>query len=185
MATPERTTGLTYTELVEMLPEDNRRIELIDGELSLSPGPTLRHQRVVGRIFYALETYARDQGGEAFGNPVDTYVSETNVVQPDVMYLAPSQIDLSEPRLVKAATLVVEISSPSTRRRDLSRKRELYEELDVPEYWFVDLDAARIEVFRLQGGTYGEPGHALPGDLLTSPVLPGFELDVAEILGPA
>ena len=184
MATPERTTGLTYADLERMYPEDNRKIELIDGELAMTAAPIHRHQTVVMRIGHALFTYASQQGGEAFNVSMDMYVSDRNVLQPDVLYRSPSDIEPGEDRVIRRATLVVEVSSPSTRRRDLGRKMELYAQLRIPEYWFVDLDADRIDVYRLAGDAYGPPAASLArGETLTSPNLPGFELEVAEALG--
>ncbi len=82
-----------------------------------------------------------------------------------------------------APDLVVEVSSPSTRRIDVGRKKELYERYRVPEYWFVDLDADRMEVYRLQEGRYGSPALVARGDILSSPLLPGLEASVEAILG--
>jgi Uma2 family endonuclease len=58
---------------------------------------------------------------------------------------------------------VVEVSSPSTRRLELVRKRELYQRFGVPEYWYVDLEADRVEVYRLSRGSYPPTGASLPG----------------------
>jgi Uma2 family endonuclease len=82
-----------------------------------------------------------------------------------------------------APDLVVEVSSPSTRRLELVRKRELYERFGVPEYWYVDLDADRVEIYRLDVGGYGKPRILVRGDVLKSPEVPGFALKVADVLG--
>lgn len=184
MATPERTTGLTYADLERMYPQDPRKIELIDAELFVMTGALKRHGRANTALMVALGIYTKQRGGEIFGGNIDLYISETNVLQPDVMYIAPELVDAEEQRLVRRATLVVEVSSPNTRRRDLGRKMELYAELGIPEYWFVDLDADSIDVYRLAGDAYGPPAASLArGETLTSPNLPGFELEVAEALG--
>jgi Uma2 family endonuclease len=176
---------LTYQDLCEMFPEvDNVRRELIDGELFVTPAPTKRHQRAVVRILVGLHAFAQENGGDAYGSPVDTMFSDESVVHPDVMYISADNVDSSEVQLVRKVDLVVEVSSPSTRRIDLGRKRDLYERYAVPEYWFVDLDADRIEVYRLEGGRYGESSLFLSGERLSSPLLPGFEIEVDEVLGP-
>ena len=79
--------------------------------------------------------------------------------------------------------LVVEVSSPSTRRLELTRKRELYERFGVPEYWFVDLDADRVEVYRLEGERFGPPVLFGMGDTLEPPPIGGFRLAVEDLLG--
>ncbi|MBW3606393.1 MAG: Uma2 family endonuclease [Actinobacteria bacterium] len=64
-------------------------------------------------------------------------------------------------------TLVVEMSSPSTRRLDLIAKRALYERREVPVYWFVDLDVDQVDVHVLRDGRYGAPRSYEPGATLT------------------
>ena len=75
------------------------------------------------------------------------------------------------------------MSSPSTRRLELVRKRDVYQRFDVPEYWYVDLDAERIEVYRLREGRYGTPDMLTGKDVLSSPLVPGFSVGVDEVLG--
>lgn len=183
MAT-QRTTGLTYDDFAR-LPETNRIEELIDGELVVTPPPTLGHQRAVLTLGTELNLYARTHGGEVFISPTGVYLSHTDLLEPDVLFVRPEHAGrLEQPFVRGAPDLVVEVSSPSTRRRDLGRKRELYEEFGVPEYWFVDLDAERIEVHRLEGGRYATPVGLGPGETLESPLLPGFGLAVDDVLPP-
>lgn len=186
MATGSRTTGLTYEDLLEMFPdEDNVRRDLIDGELLVTPSPLRRHQRVVGRLFHLLLHYTEEHGGEALTGPFDVFFSDRNVVEPDVLYVRPENLGRMEERFVRSAPdLVVEVSSPSTRGVDIVRKKELYERYGVPEYWFVDLDADRIEVYRLHESRYASPVLVTRGQTLTSPLLPGLEVRVDELLAP-
>src|SRR6266542_3708826 len=140
-------TGLTYQDLLAF-PEDNLRRELIDGELIVTAAPATRHQRVVARLVQRLLTHCDAHGGEVLPAPTDVYFSESNVVEPDVLYVAPQNLERVENRFIRSAPdLVVEVSSPSTRRLDLIRKRDLYERFGVPEYWYVDLDADRVEIY--------------------------------------
>ncbi len=184
MATKPQT-KLTYSDLVELFPEvDNVRRELIDGELIVSPSPVKRHQAVVLKIGSVFLAHAETRGGEAYASPMDVLFSEDNVVEPDVIYVGPDRVDRSEPRFLRAVTLVVEVSSPSTRRLELLRKLRLYERYSVPEYWYVDLDAERVEVYRLSDGRYGAPGLLRASEHLTSPVVPGLILDIGELLCP-
>lgn len=78
--------------------------------------------------------------------------------------------------------LVVEVSSPSTRRQDLVRKRRVYERFEVPEYWFVDLDADRVEVYVLRTGRYGAPVVCERGEVLRSTILEGLEIGVEDVV---
>lgn len=178
-------TKLTYSDLLQLYPEvDNVRRELIDGDLIVSASPVKRHQAVVLEIGSAFLAYAKKSGGEAFASPMDVYFSEENVVEPDVIFVGPDRVDDAESRFLRAVSLVVEVSSPSTRRLELLRKRRLYEKYVVPEYWYVDLDVDRIEVYRLAGDAFMDPVIFGRGDAITSPELPGFSAQVDDLLGP-
>lgn len=84
--------GLTYADFREF-PDDNLRRELIDGELIVTAAPVTRHQRVVRELLVALTLYAREHGGEALDAPTDVYLSETNVVEPDVLFITAEHLD--------------------------------------------------------------------------------------------
>ncbi len=183
MATQPQT-GLTYEDL-EAFPEDNLRRELIDGELIVTAAPATRHQRVVAKLVLRLGTYCEANGGEVLPAPYDVYFSDTNVVEPDVIYVRPENRGRFEKKFIRSAPdLVIEVSSPSTRRLELVRKRELYERFDVPEYWFVDLDADRLEVHLLAEGRYGQPRLLGRGERVQTQQAPGFSLAVDDLLGP-
>ena len=183
MASPVQT-GLTYDDLASF-PDDHLRRELIGGELIVTPAPTVRHQDVVARLTAELVVYAREHGGRAYCVPLDVFFSERDVVEPDVLYVRPEHRSRLEERFLRGPPdLVVEVSSPSTRHLELVRKRGLYERFGVPEYWYVDLDAERVEVHRLTAARYGAPALLRAGEHLTSPVVPGLVLDIGELLCP-
>lgn len=177
-------TGLTYEDL-RAFPDDNLRRELIDGELIVTAAPATRHQRVVAKLVHRLYAYCEEHGGEVLPAPFDIYFSETNVVEPDVVYVRPENRGRFERRFFRSAPdLVVEVSSPSARRLELIRKRELYERFAVPEYWFVDLEAERVEVYRLEQDRYGHPLLFARGETVDTPQAPGFALAIDDLLGP-
>ena len=179
--------GLTYADLAAT-PDDHLRRELIDGELYVTPAPNLRHQRVVARITAALLAHAEAQGGEVWPAPTDVVFAADTVVEPDVVFVeARREHLLGDDRFVDIVPdLVVEVSSPGTRRLDLIAKRDLYERQRVDEYWFVDLEADRIDVHRLDtAGRYGRPTRLAAGDTLTCRSAPGFAFEVGRALhGP-
>jgi len=82
-----------------------------------------------------------------------------------------------------APELVVEIGSPSTRRRDETIKRRLYERAGVSEYWTVDPELDLVRVYRRTDGVFARPIElsAEAGDVLTTPLLPGLDLPLARI----
>lgn len=183
MSVPVRT-GLVYEDL-ESFPDDGLRRELVDGELYVTAAPNRRHQRVVAEITATFRAYVRDHGGEVLPAPADVYFARDTVVEPDVVLVGPQRVaDLDDERYVDIAPdLLVEVSSPSTRRLDLVKKRALYEREGVAEYWFVDLEAEVVDVYRLdEHGRYGAPATLDGNAVLTCRATPGLELPVADVL---
>jgi len=174
-------TGLTYDDLAA-LPDDGQRHELIRGEHFVTPAPILRHQDVVLSMGATALAWARVHGGRALVAPTSVVFGPDTVLQPDVLVLGSVRAgQLGDPRFVDVPPdLVIEVSSPSTRGYDLVRKRRVYEEHGVPEFWFVDLDAARVEQYVLGVDGYGTPQIAESGVLVSSS-LDGLQVDVARL----
>ena len=182
MATQPQT-NLTYEDLASF-PEDNLRRELIGGDLIVTASPVVRHQDAVATLTGRLFNYAKKHGGKVFPAPLDVFFSDIDVVEPDVLFVTEANLAKLETKFVRGAPdLVVEVSSPTTRRLELVRKRDLYERFGVPEYWYVDLDADRIEVYRLERDRYDVPTILGRPDTVTSPALPGLSITVDEVLG--
>jgi len=109
--------------------------------------------------------------------------SDDTVVEPDVVALSPDAArHLVNPAHVDVTPLLVEVSSPSTRRLDLIAKRALYEREGVPVYWFVDLEAERVDVHVLRDGRYGAPSRVDHEGVLRLDPAPTLSLRVADIL---
>ena len=118
---------LTYDDFLSF-PDDGQRHELIDGEHYVTPSPATRHQRIHARLQGALFAYLRGSPiGEVFSAPFDVVLSNHDVVEPDLLVILSSQTEILTPQHVRGApAIVVEILSPSTRRRDEMLKRALY-----------------------------------------------------------
>lgn len=182
MATQPQT-GLTYEDL-RRFPEDNLRRELIGGELIVTAAPSTRHQDVVVTLVGLLLTYSQRHGGKVYPAPTDVYFSDRDVVEPDVVFVRADHVDRVEQRFIRSAPdVVVEVSSPSTRALELRRKKDLYEENSVPEYWYVDLEADRLEVYRLESGRYPAPLVLRRGESFESVALPQLTVLVDDLLG--
>ena len=184
---PAGTVGLTYADLLELPPPSEAggtRYELLDGELLVTPAPVIRHQRSTGQIYAALLAHTREHGGLALPAPVDVWFSDDTVFEPDVVALVADHLDRVEhARIVGPPDLVVEVSSPSTRRTDVVRKRRVYEREGVPEFWFVDLDLDQVQVYRVgPDGTYGGPTVVLEGDVLHPVAFPGLVVAATDAL---
>jgi len=86
------------------------------------------------------------------------------------------------PRLLAPVpVLVVEVLSPSTRRRDFNQKRQFYLDVGVEEYWIVDPLAQTLDVYRQEDGTLFHLTHLTRENTLTSSLLPGFRCPVADL----
>lgn len=138
---------LTYRDY-EALPADGRRHELHEGELSATPAPSPRHQRISGNLNEVLRQHVkRRRLGEVLYAPIDCILSETTVVQPDLVYLDSSRLPAVSARgIEEPPTLVVEILSPSTTLVDRSTKRQLYARYGIPFYWIVDPEAHAVDL---------------------------------------
>lgn len=163
------------------MPDDNVIREIIDGELFVSPSPVTRHQAVSGRLYLVLGNFlAAHGGGMAFYSPLDVVFSDRNVVEPDLIVVTDDQRDIiTEKNIQGVPALLVEIVSNP--RRDRVRKRDLYARFKVPEYWIVDPEADRIEVYRLREGRYGKPEILETGEILEFARLPGLRVDLAAL----
>ena len=177
---------LTYDDFV-LFPDDGLRHELIDGEHYVTPSPSLKHQRISLNLVLLIGPWLRiRQIGEVYFAPVDVVLSRSDVVVPDLLYM-------SNERKAQVATdanvqgppeLVVEVGSPSTRKRDETIKRTLYERAGVSEYWVVDAELDVMRVYRrLDGERFARPEQLSleAGDILTTTLLPGLELPLSEI----
>jgi Uma2 family endonuclease len=176
---------LTYDDFV-LFPDDGQRHELIDGEHFVTPSPNQSHQTIVGNLHALLWNYLDAHGsGRAFVAPFDVVFSHFDVVEPDILFISrerAAQI-LTAKNVQGAPDLVVEVGSPSTRRRDERLKQQLYERFGVSEYWVIDPELELIKVYRAVEGQYVRI-HELTlehGDVLTTRLLPGLELPLARI----
>jgi Uma2 family endonuclease len=170
-------TKLTYAEL-ELLPDDDLRHEIIDGEHYVTASPVTRHQRISRRLLVALQTYVDQHPvGEVFHAPFDIVMSLHDVVVPDLIYVSQARAHLlTAKNLQGAPDLVIEILSPSTRPRDDRLKRDLYERVGVGEYWLVDPELNTLTVYRREGSGFLAPETFAADAAVSTPLLPGFEM---------
>lgn len=143
-------------------------VQLIEGELIVSPSPGVAHQVVSGELF-ALLRAAAPPHLRVLTAPLDLRAGERTVVQPDLMVVPRSLLDGSE--VEEAPILAVEILSPSSRRTDLVRKPEVLSRFGVEHYWVVDPLHPALRVFTLTGGSY-EAGLIVTGNDLFETAVP-------------
>jgi Uma2 family endonuclease len=176
---PERWTYEQYLEL-----DDDRRYEILDGELLMTPAPATRHQIILSELGFRINQFVRDRDlGQVLFAPTDVVLTETQVVQPDILFVSGERSAIIGERAIHGAPdLVVEILSPSSIHRDRHRKHALYERSGVREYWLVDPANRAIEVFFPGEAGYELVSFAAEKGEVASRVLDGFAVEVAEIL---
>jgi Uma2 family endonuclease len=184
MSTERAPARLTYDDL-QRLPDDGLRHELVDGVLVVTPAPGVRHQRILLEIAIQLQAAARSGSlGDVLIAPVDVRLSDVNVVEPDLLFVArEGRASVGERCVEGPPELVVEVLSPSSRRTDAVVKRQLYERHEVLEYWLVDPESDSVRVYRRNEQRLEQTAEfsVAAGDVLTTSLLPGLELRLAEV----
>ncbi len=184
MATTQRVVKLTCEDY-RAAPADER-YELLDGDLVMVAAPNLRHQELQFRIGRELGNFIVEHSlGKLFFAPCDVILSDTDVVQPDLLFVSREREHLlsSGENVQGAPDLVVEILSPATADRDQGYKRELYGRHGVTEYWLVDPVAETVSIHRQRQreGVLALSRTFSRKQTLRSPLLTGLELDLKDI----
>lgn len=171
----------TYHDYLQLA--DDKRYELVEGELFLVPSPDLYHQSISMALATALHLHVRNHElGKIFCAPCDVVFSEINVVQPDLLFVSKQRPDILANANVRGSPdLVVEILSPSTGKRDLGIKRTLYAKYGVREYWIVDPESKTVEVLSWTETGYRTEAVVPKIGVLNSGLFPNLNLNLAEI----
>ena len=182
VASTQPAVKFTYEDYLTT-PEDER-YELLDGDLMMVPAPNLKHQKVQRHLGQRLSQFIEERDlGEFFYAPCDVYLSDSNVVQPDLLFVSREREHLlSDGQKVRGAPdLVIEILSPSSVETDRGAKRDLYGAHGVTEYWLVDPIAETISIHRQQEGVLAATDTFTRGETLRSALLAGLELHLDDV----
>ncbi|MDX2194193.1 MAG: Uma2 family endonuclease [Gemmatimonadales bacterium] len=132
-------------ERVRALPDDGKRYELVGGVLLVTPGPSGRHQSVLGLLFLAIGAYVRQHGlGRAIWGPGELEFGDEDLTQPD-LFVVPGGPPPPQGWVGAEARLIIEALSPSSHVFDRGVKRRLAQQHRVAEYWVVDVAARAVE----------------------------------------
>lgn len=149
MGMPMQHTDWT-AEMVRALPDDGKRYELVDGELLVSPAPSWTHQFVLLRLYKLIDAYVEEHSlGWTLVAPADIEFTPRRRLQPD-LFVVPDEGQREPASWVdaKRLLLVVEGLSPSSARNDRLKKRPVYQEQGVPQFWILDIDSRLVERWR-------------------------------------
>lgn len=172
---------VTY-EIYAAMPDDGVRYEVIDGSLeAMFPSPSTTHQAVIRELgFIILQSCKSDY--IIYYAPLDVILSEKNVLQPDIVMIHRSRSHIVADRGIEGPPdLVVEIVSPSSRKRDKVVKAKKYAEYGVEEYWIVDAETRTLEQYRLEGSVYEIVNLFEGDDVVNSDKLPCVSFAVSDI----
>lgn len=160
----------TILEVFESLPEGTL-CELINNKIVMPPAPSYEHQGTSRIIFRQLDDFvvANDLGDVRYA-PVDVYLGNENVFQPDLLFIAKERLSIVQGGKVRGAPdLVIEILSPGNHNYDRKEKRSVYERFGVKEYWIVNKDTKQVTGYGLRNDAFVElPSQ--PG-VIASPLL--------------
>ena len=172
----------TYQDYLQ-LPDDGKRYEVINGELIMAPSPITIHQMINMSLSARLFNYVKENElGTILTAPLDVVLNETNVYQPDIIFISRERKEIiTEKNISGAPDLVIEILSPSTAYYDLFDKKEQYEKFGVKEYWIVDPMRQWIEVYQLKEGKFNLVQKLQKQGKLRSELLKGLTIDLQEI----
>ncbi|MEK7327074.1 MAG: Uma2 family endonuclease [Chloroflexota bacterium] len=169
------------------IPEGPPNFEFEDGELIAMVSPHGKHQEIVLQLGGALSAHVRRAKLGKVWPEIDVYLPSVNRVYiPDLVYLSADKLGLfTEPdgKIHGTPDLVVELLSPSTKRRDRTTKQNAYQKAGVPWYWIVDVDDLTIEELKLTPEGYLIAQSVARGHKFLPGLFPGLEIDLVELLG--
>jgi len=183
--TCESSRKLTYRDFVRF-PDDGRRHELIDGVHYVTATPNLPHEIVLQHLNLALGNYFKEHRTGTVLRNTDCVFSFFDIVEPDLVVVLKDRRGILTDRNIKGApSILVEVLSPSTSKRDRTLKRDLYERHAVAEYWIVDAVRKSVAIHRSAERKYKKPEVLRLDDdrPLTSELLPAFELPLGDLFG--
>ena len=170
------------------MPDDGgwKRYEIVDGELYVTRAPHFYHQKTVVKLCVRLETWSEKTSLGSTIEAPGVIFTPTDAVIPDIIWISQERLanGLDDAgHLMVVPELIVEILSPGERneQRDKEVKLKLYSLNGVQEYWIANWQLKLIEVYRRADAQLQKVSTLLVGDILTSPLLPGFSAAIAEI----
>lgn len=169
------------------MPEGPPYFQVIEGDLVRSASPTPRHQQILGVLLHRICTFlGKHPIGCVYPAPLDVYLSDTNVYQPDILYISAERESIIKEHAIEGAPdLVIEILSPSTAKYDQGSKLKIYARTGVQELWLVDPATKRIQIYDLPNDATVPAATHGPGSTFTSKILPGLKFQATAIFGAA
>jgi Uma2 family endonuclease len=165
------------------LPDSEQKLELLDGEVIMSPPPRPAHQVFLYRLFAALDEWIKPRQLGRLYPDTAVRLGDDWTPTPDLAFLKTEHLDrVQEVRIVGPVDLAAEILSPSNADNDLEVKFAAYARHGIPWYWIVDLDGNRLTEYELVGAAYANPVEVPFGTPFTPRLFPGLTIDLGALL---
>ena len=181
MTTTQHGAKLTLAEYLAL--EIEGLWELADGELYEMPPPNLDHQELIGFLYWMMRAYLHETTPKLgrVWHGVGVALSDTMMLIPDLVFIRSEHQGIMRTNYLDGIPdLAVEVLS-TDRRRDLALKRGWYAAAGIPEYWILDPVNDTLTILELSGGEYTERAVLGSNDVLTTPMLPGFDLPLERL----
>jgi Uma2 family endonuclease len=163
------------------------RLELVDGDIIVSPSPAYAHSHTDRQLTIILGNYINEHDlGELVGD-VDTIFGNLDVRRPDIIFTAKSRLhllDADQHGIHFAPDLCAEIVSPGSATMDRVDKFKLYAKHKVPHYWLIDPEAKSFLAYRLAGSKYTLSASATGNEKVKAPPFPALEIPLAKLWLP-
>ncbi len=171
---PPQITRHDYQEM----PEGPPYFQVIEGELIMAPSPDTFHQDIVANLCHLFRQYLdKKPVGIIALAPLDVFLSDVNVYQPDVIFVSNARRSILTKRGVEGAPdLVVEVLSPGTARYDRGSKRKIYARTGVKELWIVDPETKSLQAYELTKNAETPAATHGPDSIFKSSLLPGLRI---------
>lgn len=176
---------LSYGDFLELTAKSDLRYEYIDGETYLMSSPVYDHQVAVAEIQVQLYNWFKGKKCRVLTSPFDVTLhrenDNINVVQPDVMVICDLEKMNENRKYEGVPSLIVEVLSPSTRRKDMLRKLDLYLQTGVKEYWMADPDKREVMVYCFEKMDILDYQTVSGDGIILSKAFPGLQVRLADI----
>ena len=160
---------------------DDERWEIINGHAyAMTPAPSVRHQKIVGRLYVKLENSLSGKTCIPFIAPTDVVLDEFNVIQPDILVVC-DQGKITQANIQGPPDLVIEVISPSTTLKDRREKKALYERFGVLEYILVYPEEGIVERYFLENRKFSDPDLLNWDETLHLNIFPELDISLMEI----
>ncbi|AHF91663.1 hypothetical protein OPIT5_17015 [Opitutaceae bacterium TAV5] len=166
-----------------LIPVGSPNYQLIEGDFVMAPSPSSFHQDIAGNLYLLLRNYLHSNpDGKAFMAPIDVYLSDLNVYQPDVLFIRKENRSIIKKHGIEGAPdLVIEVLSKTSAKYDLGPKRAIYTRTGVEELWIVDPDRRILALYRLATDSETPAATYKAADTFSSTLLPGLTISLKEV----